>query len=322
MTIDARRQEILNQPCAFKYVYAPEGAMNPHYIVRGPDGWHLFYNRMDDWTVIQHATSDDLLIWAPQRCVLRTGGAGDWDEGELLVNGMIEHEGRWYMFCAGRPTPRAARRIGVKVSDDLWTWRNFPADGGAVFTPDPGWSGWHEDAGAQWCKDSHIIRYEDGFLFHYATRNRHGQSCVAVAASKDLLHWEDGGPVVTTDWMPDDHIGPAGFEVPRVIEHDGRFFLFAMHFFGYQFAVGQTPFSFGDPIVMGPWHAATFFETDTGWIISHVAQLPGVAGHRLGRRKPWRGLFLAGLDWSSGYPFVTDLRHVLEGWPEEGVSGG
>ena len=293
--------------------------MNCHYIVPGSDGWHLFYDRTDDWTTIHHATSEDLLIWTPQEPVLHTGGPGDWDQGELLVGSMIQHEGRWYMFCTGRPTPQSARRIGVKVSDDLWHWRNLPEDGTAVFTPDPGWSGWHEDAGAQWCKDPHILRHENGFLIHYSTRNRHGKGCVAVAVSDDLLRWEDGGPVVTTDWKPHDDVGPAGFEVPRVIAHGGKFYLFAMNFFGYQYAIGDTPFSFSDPIVMGPWHASMFFKADSGWIITQSQQIPGMSGLRRDRRKPFRGLFLAGLEWIGGYPFVVDLPLVLDGAEREGT---
>ena len=59
MTDEQRRRSILDQRCAFKYVFAPEGAVNPHFIARGPDGWHLFYCPMLDWTAIYHATSPD-----------------------------------------------------------------------------------------------------------------------------------------------------------------------------------------------------------------------------------------------------------------------
>ena len=46
-------------------------------------------------------------------------------------------------------------------------------------------------------------------------------------------------------------------------------------------------------------------------------QNPGKSGVRVSKRKPYRGLYMAGLAWAGDYPFVTDLQHVMEGWAEE-----
>ena len=43
-----QRERILAQPSAMKEVYAPaDHYVNGHVILRGADGWHLFYHPME-----------------------------------------------------------------------------------------------------------------------------------------------------------------------------------------------------------------------------------------------------------------------------------
>ncbi len=76
-TADERRRAILSQPAAMKEVYAQD-TVNPHTIVRGPDGWHLFYGPGPGSSNFEkrHATSDDLVVWSRRRrCCCRAGRA-------------------------------------------------------------------------------------------------------------------------------------------------------------------------------------------------------------------------------------------------------
>ena len=79
-----RRKKILAQPSAMKEVY-DEDTVNPHVIVRGPDGWHLFYGPYPGPhnDAVYHATSDDLIVWTRQEPVLRRGASGDCDAQEI-----------------------------------------------------------------------------------------------------------------------------------------------------------------------------------------------------------------------------------------------
>ena len=318
MTTEQRQREIFDQPCAFKLVYSPENGINAHVILRGPDCWHMLYgNNVLPNLAKYHATSEDLLSWTTQEPILHSGPSGALDHYELDNGSVIEQDGKWYMLYFARPTAQASRRICLAVSDDLWHWRKIPDEHTAVFIPSSSWSGWTEDAGAQYCKDPWVIRHQDRFIMYYVCRNKHGDSCVAVASSEDLIHWQDDGPVVTTRWINDPLIGPAGFEDPRIVQRDGKFYLFASYFWGWQYAIGDDPFHFGPFRVMGPWHSSNMFRDGERWYISHVMQNVGKANVRASKREPYRGLYLAGLVWAGDYPFVTDLQDVMEGWPEE-----
>ena len=242
-TVDERRREILAQPGAMKEVYgAGQDTVNPHTIVRGPDCWHLFYGPWPGRQNLEkrHATSDDLVVWTRQAPVLLPGGPGDCDHAEVSEASVIEHEGRWYMIYACQPRPEASRRFSLAVSDDLWHWEKVPGDGSPVFIPLPEWSGWTED-GVLECKDPWLIRYEDRFLMYFVSQNRWGDSCLALAESEDLVHWEDRGPLMTFQRIENKLQGPSGFEVPRVFERDGRYYIFVMNFWGTQYASGDDP---------------------------------------------------------------------------------
>ena len=315
MTPEERRRAILAQPSAMKQVYGPDqDTVNPHVIVRGPDAWHLFYGPRPGSHNFEkrHATSEDLLIWTTQEPVLLPGGPGDCDGGEISEASVIKHEGRWYMVYAPRPTRTASRRFALAVSDDLWRWEKLPGDGSPVFIPDPKWSGWTEE-GVLECKDPWVIRHEGRFLMYFVCQNRWGDSCLALAESTDLLHWEDRGPLMTVHRIENPLQVPSGFEVPRVVVHDGRYYLFVMNFWGLQYASGNDPFHFGPWRVLGPWHGSSVFSDDQGrWYITHALLPFGKPSTRPPLLEPLRGLYIGGLVWSEGVPVPVDLGDVLQ----------
>ena len=161
MPSNDRRKEILDQPCAFKLVYSPEKGVNAHVIVQGPDAWHLFHGTccLPD-RAKYHATSKDLLTWTVHEPILTSGAPGSPDHNQLGDCTVIEHEGRWFMLYQAQPRQGAARRICLAVSEDLWEWRKVPDDDAAVFTPDPEWSGWCEDAGPRYCTSPTVLRHD------------------------------------------------------------------------------------------------------------------------------------------------------------------
>ena len=76
-----QREKILAQPSAMKEVYAPaDHYVNGHVILRGADGWHLFYHPMEPHPPsnrMLHATSPDLLNMDARGRCLEAGGPGD-----------------------------------------------------------------------------------------------------------------------------------------------------------------------------------------------------------------------------------------------------
>ena len=318
MTPEERRREILAQPGAMKEVYGPDqDTVNGHVIVRGQDAWHLIYGSQpgSQNTVTGHATSDDLVVWTKQEPILRSGAPGDCDAQEIADRCVVEHEGRWYMVYQCTPSLGASRRFALAVSDDLWHWEKLPGDGSHVFTPDPGWSGWTEE-GVLECKDPWIIRHEGRFLMYFSCQNRWGDSCLALAESEDLVHWEDRGPLMTVHRIENPVQGPSAFEVPRVVMHDGKYYLFVMNFWGLEYAVSDDPFHFGPRRVLGPWHAPIIFSDDRDrWFITHALRPFGKPSTKPPLLEPLRGLYIGGLVWSEGVPVPVDLGDVLRGLP-------
>ena len=314
--LEARRLEVLAQPSAMKEVYAPaDHYVNGHVILRAADGWHLFYHPMEPHPPsnrMLHATSPDLLTWTLHGPVVEAGGPGDCDAYEIGDCAIAEHEGRWYMVHQARPYRSGSRRFALAVSDDLYHWDKLPGDGSSIFTPHPSWSGWREQ-GVLECKGPFVFPHEGRYLMYYSSENRWGDSCIALATSKDMVHWEDEGPFITTHRTENPIQGPSGFECPRVVEHGGRYYMFVMHFWGLQYAVGDDPYHFGPWQVLGPWHAASIFSDGEGrWFITH-AYRPFGKPSTMGRfREPHRDLYIGGLVWSDGVPVPVDLGDVIE----------
>ena len=309
-----RREKILAQPSAMKEVY-DQDTVNPHVIVRGPDGWHLFYGPRPGPhnDAVYHATSDDLVVWTRQEPVLRRGAPGDCDAQEIADCSVVEHEGRWYMLYQCTPRRTGSRRFALAVSDDLWSWEKVPGDGSPIFTPDPGWSGWTEE-GVIECKGPFVFPHEGRFLLYFNGENRRGDSCIGLAESSDMLHWEDRGPLIAATWIENPLQGPSGFECPRVVEHGGRYYMFVMHFWGLQYAIGDDPFHFGPWTVLGPWHAPIIFSDERDrWFITHALRPFGKPSTKRPYLEPLRGLYIGGLVWSGGVPVPVDLGDVLRG---------
>ena len=316
MTSDERRRETLAQPSAMKEVYGPDqDTVNGHVILRGPDTWHLIYHSKPGAQniFISHATSDELITWTNQEPVLGNGRPGDCDAQELGDCAIMEHEGRWHMVYQCTPTRTASRRFALAVSDDLWHWEKVPGDGSHAFTPHPSWSGWQEE-GVIECKGPFIFPHEDRYLMFYSSESKWGDSCLAVAASKDLVHWEDEGPLISTHKQA--ALG-GGFECPRVVRHNGKYYLFVMVAWRLQYAVGDDPFHFGPWTVLGTWHSSVIFSDDQDrWYITHALRPFGKPSSTTGALlKTLRGLFIAGLVWREGMPVPVDLGDVLNGSP-------
>ena len=167
--------------------------------------------------------------WTKREPVLRRGAPGDCDAHEIGDVAIMEHEGRWYMVYQCTPTRTASRRFALAVSDDLWHWEKLPGDGSHAFTPHPSWSGWQEQAVIE-CKGPFIFRHEERYLMYYSSESRRHDSCIALATSEDMVHWEDEGPFITTHKVENWGLSggssgmiwggvagmPGGFECPRV----------------------------------------------------------------------------------------------------------
>ena len=349
VTTEDRKREIFAQPGAAKEVYAPEGHyVNSHVIVRGPDSlWHLFYapayprwirppsssgaSPLPSAATFDHATSKDLLTWTHHGPVVEAGSPGDCDAYEVGADCIIEHEGRWHIVYHCRPTRSSSRRFAMAVSDDLWSWSKYPGGGSPTFIPDRELSGWREE-GMMECKDPSII-YQDGrYYMYYVCQKlvepideplKQTHTGINVATSTDLVHWEDHGAVIEDRWITNPMFGPWGFETPRAVQRDGKVYMFAMYFYGLQYTVGDDPFHFGPWQVVGPWHAPVIFNDDEDrWYITHSMNPFGKLSTRPPKAGPWRGLYIAGLEWSEGVPVPVDLRAVMEDWPWQREGGG
>jgi beta-xylosidase len=220
----------------------------------------------------------------------------------------------------------------MAVSDDLWSWSKYPGDGSPTFIPDRELSGWREE-GMMECKDPSII-YQDGrYHMYYVCQKlvepidepeRQTHAAINLATSTDLIHWEDHGHVIEDKWIWNPLAGPPGFETPRAVQYDGKIYMFAMHFpGGLHYTVGDDPFHFGPWHVVGPWHAPVIFNDDEDrWYITHTYNPFGKLTTRRPKAGPWRGLYIAGLEWSEGVPVPVDLRAVMEDWPWQREGGG
>ena len=176
---------------------------------------------------IGHAVSRDLRRWEYVGLTLERGADESWDSQTLSTGSVLEWNGRfWLAYSALRrnenPPTRKVHRVGLAVSDDLYTWTKYERN--PVNERDPRYYerlGPVHKAYSQW---------RDPFLFHAGDRvyqyvcargkspdhNRRGT--VGLASSRDMRTWQAEPPL---------HVDPIAteLEVPQVYRIGGRYYL-------------------------------------------------------------------------------------------------
>lgn len=153
---------------------------------------------------IGHATSPDLVTWTDHGTALEPSASG-WDDLALWTGSVVRgDDGRWRMFHTAINTGGHGlrdQRIGVAVSDDLFTWRRV-GDKPVLVAGAPWYRTLDEDPGASetW-RDPFVFRDPggDGWRMLVTARaaggDQHDDGVLAEARSDDLESWELGPPV-------------------------------------------------------------------------------------------------------------------------------
>lgn len=225
--------------------------LKDYYVFKEGDTFHLFYNvgnagESQQWfeagneKAFGHATSKDLKTWQHHPRVLNAV-PGTWEGMVVSAPSIIKHEGTYYMFYTGFDDRVPGKQtIGLATSKDLFQWERHP--GNPIYEV-PSWAERRPDGWID-CRDSHVIKYGDEFLlFTMVTMaNSGGKGAIALAASKNLIDWQDLGPAVETFKEP---------ESPRVFQHGEHFYMFVSSAYGKQLLKTSNP-------KKGPWNPIPF----------------------------------------------------------------
>jgi beta-fructofuranosidase len=170
-----------------------------------------------------HSTSTDLIKWEDRGVVLTVGPRGAWDDGLIYTGNIVAHEGKYYLFYTGipyehRPDAPCLSPIGVAVSDDLENWTKHPDN--PVLVPDPAFyakNGDWRDCNFYW-HEAEGVWY--AVITATAATDEHlpAGSCIGLARSKDLIHWECLPPLAGAQRYR------LGMENPFLFEQDGIWF--------------------------------------------------------------------------------------------------
>lgn len=107
--------------------------------------YHLFHLVLPNHDFIAHAVSTDGIHWRRVKNALFIGDPGSWDDLMLWtmhVSPDPHRQGGWRMFYTGlsRKERGGIQRLGLAVSDDLYSWRKVPVrwvDGRGPRDPEP-----------------------------------------------------------------------------------------------------------------------------------------------------------------------------------------
>lgn len=215
-----------------KVKYRPSNYMMwDNWCIKNNDEVHLFhlqgvinginYDYDTNLRGFGHAVSSDLLHWNEKSEVLSLYGKELPYEADFRYSGCtVEYKGKYYMFYTMRKW--AGERIGVAMSDDLYTWTEY--EGNPVIVPDARWFITYEHDSAspnidRWdrvdCRDMIVVKdnKSDGFYGYFVSSSdilgfTSPTSVIGVAYSTDLLHWEQHGIAYL----------PTGVSVPEMID--------------------------------------------------------------------------------------------------------
>lgn len=174
---------------------------------------------------VGHATSTDLVDWTDHGTALAASDDG-WDDLSIWTGSVIRRpDGRWAMFytaLGSRGYGADDQRVGLAVSDDLFTWERV--GDGPIVTADARWYRTQPgdlQASATW-RDPFVFPDPggDGWRMLLTARAVDGapgdDGVLGEARSRDLLRWEVGPPVSAAG------TGFSQLEVTHVHAIDGR----------------------------------------------------------------------------------------------------
>ena len=158
-----------------------------------------------------HASTANLVDWEVHDPVLLVR-PGTWEEAHVWAPFVFRYQGRFVMAYTG-VNRHLSQNIGLAESDDLFTWRRFDTNPIYPARNRP-WSYWREDCIAS-CRDPHLLEHDGRIWMTYTANTREGASCIALASTDDLVHWEDHGPIL---------VGPKdGYQVEQEISRQRVF---------------------------------------------------------------------------------------------------
>ncbi len=278
--------------------YAPRGFyLKDFCLLRVGDTFHLYHIAgtpgvscclpgNEIW--FGHATTTDFRRWETHEPCFYLNPAG-WDNGHVFAPNVIAAEGRYWMFYTGCALDNT-QRIGVAVSDDLFTWTRAcptpvirPEEYGWAFCPTTGGSA---------CRDPHVMRLGDEYRMYYTAVTNAGRGCVGLAASRDLRHWEDRGPAFTSRVL-------GHCESSNMQELDGQYLLFfGGHYEYWSYVVSDNPDTWPDqpprPLLRGITAMEVVARAARRWLVAYF-------------RFDSLRLHLGIIDWDASTPAITPL---------------
>jgi beta-fructofuranosidase len=212
-------------------------------VLKVGNTYHLFHLVLPNHAYIAHATSADGLNWMRVPNALFIGDPGSWDDDMLWtmhVSPDPHQRRRWRMFYTGLCRKESGRiqRIGLAVSDDLYTWRKVEGGAWPMAVPGPPYETSLEE-GRHWVsfRDPFYRRIGDEGWLIAAARISAGpvcrRGCVFLAKETMPGRFEPQQPLVTLRQYDD-------IEVPTLISIGGRWYIIG---------------SFREDIKVHYWHA-------------------------------------------------------------------
>lgn len=303
-----------------KVFEVPGRYVNDHCLVRLEGQFHLFYIDGEvgqgcydpgNETIIGHATAADMLgPWEVQAPALVHDPSLPWEERGIFAPFVIAVGDRSYMFYSSHNLA-GAQYMCLATSEDLVTWERHAAN--PLFVPSKSWAYWDEGAPTS-CRDPHVVPHEAyGYIMYWVgdMNEPRDHSCIAASVSRDLVHWQEVGPVMIRHHS-DLEMLTCKTESPCVIRRSMRwdggppedlYFLFYRHGNGTKVCVSRDPLDFHgrDSVMFSTAHAAEIVEFDGQWTVTNCSRPPGDLAHKEDRR---HGLWVARMEWQNGWPVV------------------
>ncbi|MAG34852.1 MAG: hypothetical protein CL878_01160 [Dehalococcoidia bacterium] len=176
---------------------------------------------------IGHAASRDLVHWEYVGLALERGPDEAWDSQTLSTGSVLQWNGRfWMAYSALRknenPPTRKVHRVGLAVSDDLYTWTKDERN--PVNERDPKHYerlGPVHKAYSQW-RDPFLFTYADRIYQYVCARSkshdRDRRGTIGLAVSQDMQTWQVKPPLQVDSMATE-------LEVPQVYEIGGHYYL-------------------------------------------------------------------------------------------------